>query len=547
MATDRSRSLRARVVREAETGLELKFDAKAVDAVFAEVNQCHLPGAAVGIAIGGRPVYRKGFGLANIELPVVLAPTTRMRIASMTKHFTGLAYMLICEEGRGGLDEPIGKYLPELHPLAQRVTPRQLMGHTSGLRDVIDLGWQCGGRGQPVSSAELLSLYSQLDDVNAAPGTAWIYNNGGWLLLTAAIERITGQPLDDVLRSRIFEPVGMYDSMLRRWDTDFVPNSAALHMTTPAGGYDRSYLGMELTGDAGAVSTVDDMLRWLAHMDAPVVGTAATWRLMKAPQTLANGTSTGYGLGLVTDRYRDADIVYHDGGVMGGNSRMLKVPALGLDVVVIANRQDVQAALLANRVLDTCIAGLSPNARAADGPFATGCFQSSRTQRVVQLFARDGQQIVSIDGFDVPCMRDSDGTLRPLQRYRMLKVAVTLAGDPQQPSSVRLNDFGNLDELSELRAPKNSPHGPICGTYRSAAAAIEATISESAQGARLVMRSRFGSETFDLVCLQGRVWRAKPGNWWPPGGILSFADTADPQTFLFNTARTRGLSFQRVC
>src|SRR5438128_1835507 len=111
------------------------FDEKKIDAVFADLNQCHLPGAAVGIAIGGKPVYRKGFGLANMELSVVLSPSIRMRIYSTTKHFTCLAYMLLCEDGKAGIDDPIGKHLPELHPVSRNVTVRQLMGNISGLRD----------------------------------------------------------------------------------------------------------------------------------------------------------------------------------------------------------------------------------------------------------------------------------------------------------------------------------------------------------------------------------------------------------------------------
>src|SRR5207248_2998598 len=129
--------------------------------------------------------------------------------------------------------------------------------------------------------------------------TAWNYNNGGYLILSAIIERITGRSLEEVLRERIFEPVRMHDTRLRPWDTDFVPNSAVLHMTRPDGTYEKSYLGTALSGDCGMVSTVDDLLRWLAHMSAPVVGSAASWEVLKTPLTLANGVSTGYGLGLV--------------------------------------------------------------------------------------------------------------------------------------------------------------------------------------------------------------------------------------------------------
>lgn len=130
---------------EANCSLAAAFDEGKIDAIFGQVNQCHLPGAAVGIAIGGRPVYRKGFGLASMESPVVLSAATRIRIASVTKHFTCLAYLLLCEEGKADIDDRLGKHLPELHPVTHDVTMRQLMGHTSGLRDAHDIAWQFNG------------------------------------------------------------------------------------------------------------------------------------------------------------------------------------------------------------------------------------------------------------------------------------------------------------------------------------------------------------------------------------------------------------------
>lgn len=103
-----------------QSKLPLAFDEKKIDTIFAGIDQCYLPGAVVGIVIDGEPVYRKGFGLANIELPVVLSPSSRMRIHSMTKHLACRAYMLLCEEGNAGIDDPLEKYLPELHPVTRK-------------------------------------------------------------------------------------------------------------------------------------------------------------------------------------------------------------------------------------------------------------------------------------------------------------------------------------------------------------------------------------------------------------------------------------------
>lgn len=389
-----------------------KLDEARIDAIFAGVDQCRLPGAAVAVAIGGVPVYRKGFGLANMELPLLLGPAMRMRIGSTTKHFVALAYLLLCEDGLAGLNDPIGTYLPELHAVSRGVTMRQLMGHTSGLRDAMALSLTINGPRAPVTDAQLVASYETIDDVEFQPGTSWSYNNGGYVLLTAAIERIAGNSLDTVLRTRIFEPVGMSDTLLRRWDTDFVPNSATLHFRLPNGRFTRDAIGMEISGAGGLVSTMDDMLRWLRHMDAPIVGSAESWQLMRAPQRLSNSTSTGYGFGLIMNEYRGVATVSHGGGVLAGNSQMIKVPAAGLDISVAVNRADVSGADLANQIIDACIEDLAPR---CDASFEkrSAVFVSQRDGRVVELTAHDEMQLLAVDnGPPLPVTVDETGSLR---------------------------------------------------------------------------------------------------------------------------------------
>lgn len=503
--------------------LAVEFDARRIDAIFAQLDQCRLPGAAVGIAIRGRPVYREGFGLASIELPVLLSPSTRMRICSVTKHFAAFAYMLLCEEGSARIDDPLVKYLPEMHRVTHQVSMRQLMGNISGLRDVHGLCWQLSGMQSSVSSADLLSLYRSIDDVNFAPGGAYCYNNGGFLLLSAAIERITGRSLEEVLRERVFEPVGMYATLLRRSDSQFVSNCATAHMTTPSGTFERLLVGTSVAGEGGIVSTVDDMLRWLAHMDAPKVGKLSTWAVMKAPQILANGTSTGYGLGLATGHYRGVETLTHPGGWLGANAQMLKVPAAGLDIVVMVNRHDVSSTVLANKILDACLPGLEPAEEGFNGPFFTGTFRSSRTHRVIRLLAKEGQQIVAVDGMDMSVYRDEDGVFRPMGLMGFLKQAVNLIGDPAQPASLCLDDYGNLDELAPAHATNKPDLRTICGRYCSDSTGAEATVFGMGDGWQLRTAGPFGSIVYDLESLADGIWQLKSttsaAQW---SGIVSF-------------------------
>lgn len=520
------------------------FDEKKIDEIFSPVNQSHLPGAAVGIALNGKPVYRKGFGLANMELPVVLSPSIRMRIGSITKHFAALAYMLLCEDGKAKLDDPIGTHLPELHPVTSRVTVRQLLGHTGGVRDALNLCWLFGGRAR-VTSEQMLAMYRDIDDVNFAPGTDWSYNNGGYLMVSSAIERISGKSLEDVLQDRIFEPIGMYASLLRRWDTDFVSNSATQHALDDDGKFVKGTLGVAIAGEGGIVSTVDDMLRWLAHMDAPVVGTDATWRMMRAPLTLQNGSSTNYGLGLTVGKYRGVETVRHGGGVAGGNSDMIKVPSAGVDIAIMVNRDGVLSSDLTNKILDVCLSDLESLERAVEKPVATGVFRSPTSDRVIELGSKDGVQSVSMDGFPVPFGPSEDGVLRTIGPYKFQPLSIRLSGDPQRPDAIEFRHFGNVDDLVAVPRPVAGSARPPVGEYRSESTGTTATISASAAGVQLLTQGLFASQRFDLNCLAADVWCSSlPGGSERGRAILSFA--RDGSSFRISNSNSRALPFQRV-
>jgi len=536
------------------------FDERRIDAIFEKLDQCRFPGVVVGIALDGKPIYRKGFGLASMELPVPLAPTTRLRIASETKHFTSLVYLLLCEEGKAALDDPLERFLPELHRVTRGVTMRQLMGHVSGLHDSHDICWLFSGRKERVSSDQLLSLYRDIDSVNAAPGRTWLYNNGGYLLLTAVIERITDQPLEQVLKERVFDPIGMYDTLLRRFDDDFVPNSATLHrakaqpayestivrLGTPAAGFEKTLTSTAWAGEGGMVSTVDDMMRWLAHMDLPVVGSPRTWNTLFTPLTLANGTSTGYALGLMRGRYRGVETIHHAGGVTGGNAHMLKVPSAGLDIVVMANRDDVVGVLLVNEILDACLPELAHARLVKRCAPAEGTFRSHTQPRVIQLFAKGEQQMASINGMDMPVEQDENGVLWPAGIFSYLKQSITLLGnDAARPAAIEFRDFGNVDQL--LRVHPDRQHAPkdIIDRYRSDTIATDAEISEGAGDPVFTTFGHFGSARFKLEALGEGAWRARSTDTamsWT-GGILLFDTGAD--RFQFSASRTWGIPFRR--
>ncbi|WP_374414444.1 serine hydrolase domain-containing protein [Novosphingobium colocasiae] len=500
--------------------ISARFDEAEIDRIFADIDQGHLPGAAVGIAIEGLPVYAKGFGLANMELPVLLTPHTRMRVGSTTKHFACLAYLLLCEEGLAGIDDEIGRYVNGLRPAVASATILSLMSHISGIRDPFWFTMAMHGVDRPVTDRQILAYYETIDDVDFAPGTRWRYNNGGYVLLTAAIEKIAGESLDDVLRERIFAPAGMHDTMLRRWDSGFVPNSAALHFRDAQGVFSKTYMGMELSGAGGMVSTMTDMLAWLKHMDAPVIGTQDSWKRIREPQLLASGWSTRYGLGLFCDSYRGVDVVHHAGDVMSGNSQMIKVPSARLDISIGVNRSDVSASVLAFQIIDAMVDGLAPVPEKADYERHTGVFVSRRDGRVVTLADNDGGHRMTVDGgAAIPVSPDETGVLQLPAPAAFLQTSVRIDG-----GSIMLTDFDDEDRLEPIAVDEAATLGSRVGCYRSDGFDLTMILTENATGATGSLRGRHGWADYGLTPISVDIWRIEQEGFSPISGIM----TLDP-------------------
>ncbi|HKR43746.1 MAG TPA: serine hydrolase domain-containing protein, partial [Paraburkholderia sp.] len=447
-----------------------------------------------------------------------------------------------------GIDDPIRKFLPHLNRVCHDVSMRQLMSHVSGLRDSCDIRLRFSGHGgSPTPASELVAMYKDIEDTNAAPGTTWIYNNGAYVILSAVIEQITGQPLEQVLRERVFRPVGMYDTLVRSWDTDFLPNSARAHLQTPSGTYEAANWGLDWAGAGALVSSVDDMLRWLRHMDAPIMGTRATWIAMQQPFALANGTLTSYGLGLAIGEFRGFGTVYHNGGWLGGNAQMLKVPALGLDMIVIVNRGDLLASRFAERILEACLPGQEPaRPQAGDSQLATGNYISPTSGRVIQLFAKQGEQIVSIDGVDLPYIWTADRVLRPFPSWAHIKRVVRITGNSAMPTSIQLDDFGDRDELIRTESGADAADAEtLFGHYRSTATGTEAVIFGRADGgADLRIVGRFSTTLHSLHKVSDRIWNTSSPATTYYKLILSFDQ--ERSMFRLTSGGTRALPFLRV-
>jgi CubicO group peptidase (beta-lactamase class C family) len=542
----------------------------ALDDVFQGLNRSDAPGLVVGVAQEGQVVYRRGFGMASIEHARINTPATRMRIGSVSKHFTCLAVLLLAEDGLLDADAPVTRYLPELPELLGAPTLRQLMNHTGGLRCYVDIETAAGGMAlQPVGNA--FAAQVQQTGANFAPGEKQLYCNGSFHLLSIVVDRVAGMPFEQFLQERIFAPLGMHDSACVPSDLQIVPGMATLHVARPAPGgaiaWRRGiFMTEELRGEGGIVSTIDDMLRWLAHLRAPqkTVGSADTWRQMTTTATLNNGQPTVYALGLFRHPYRGVETIYHHGSVYGGMCQMLTVPAHGLDIILITNGGLINHIEASRRIVD---AMLAPHLKGDAAPKLAGIAAFKHlvgTQYVndaglVLGFAEVSGLLAGSMWFSppAPILRDEGQHLRVAFEDVAIgpfifPVAELAAGhDGKAPASFTLTESGVASRFKRLPAkpPATAKVGQaLLGGWRSQDLDATATIAFEGDVLTMRMQGGYGQRHIVLDAVSASVLRMNVRDALLPSTSALIVERQDGKVvgLRFSTARARGLHFERI-
>lgn len=542
---------------------------KKLDALFEPWNRSDAPGLVVGVARAGQPVYRRGFGLASLEHGVANSAATRMRIGSTSKHFTALAALLLAEESRLDLDAPTRHYLPELTGPAGAPTLRQLMTHSGGLRDPHDLPGILLHRGfaANVPDGMGLEVSQRFTGANFAPGERMIYCNNGYHLLSLIIERVSGQELGAFLRERILAPLGLRATELLRSDLRIVPGIATFHLPQADGGWRRGIFPTEeLLGAGGIVSTVDDMLAWLAHLrGAKKVGSQQTWAELLEHPRYASGASGSYCLGLIREACRGVEIMHHAGTVHGGTCQMLTVPAHALDVIVMCNRMDMSAPALALNVVDAVLGDTVLAAAETSLPGAVygpllGRWYAPGSHRVfgVMLHRADPGNptalALAIHQQPVGMLRPVAGALRVSSpAHGAVDLPVPEVTDAP-PGELTFRDNGHAESF--LRLPEDPPTATelapgLVGRYRYTELDVEVALVLEANALYLDLLpphgiSRFRLEPFSSAVF-GMALTASAPLPYPCLGTLAVERQGNTVSGLWlNSARTRNLWLERL-
>lgn len=532
---------------------------KALDALFQPANRSDTPGVVVGVAQHGKPVYRRAFGLASIEHGVGNTLATRMRIGSTSKHFACLAALLLVEEGKLDIDTGVRRYLPELPADLPEPTLRQFMTHTSGMRDSLDVGFLAAEL-VIKPKGESLAVQARQRGINFAPGDKMMYNNGGYHLLSLAIERVSGISFEQFLKERIFEPLGMLDTASVPSDFEIHPRVATMHVAQPDGSYRRGiFPSEEVKGEGAIISTVGDMLHWLRHLRGPhTVGSEESWKQMLAPARLNNGMLSTYSLGLLQEKYRGIDVIHHGGTVIGGTCQMLTVPEHALDIVILSNGAPVSVPELANKVIEAVLgekAFPQPSegiaASAAYRPLIGARYASPSADVVLGFGETDGKLGLIIHNSPAIPVREEDGALcLDFGRTVTGPYRVAIEGSAA-PQTLQLEEAGTMRVLERLPDPPPAlaeAGKPLVGRYRAPDLNAEASIAFEDDTLVLRIASEYGPNVLTLTPYSHDVfgWNYT-GQLAPLGGTLHVESGASRVSGLrLNSLRTRNLHLERI-
>lgn len=308
--------------------------AQTLDSAIAWRFKPHLPGVAALVIKDGKPVLRKAYGMANLELDVELRPEHVFRIGSTTKLFTASAIMLLVDEGKIDLNMPLSTYLRDTPPHWSKVTIEHLVTHTSGIPDLtVDSGyWRTRAR-LDHSLDELIAPVRERP-LLSEPGSAFKYNNTGFILLGKVIESVSGMEYYDFVERRISRPLELKHTGDGS-DKKLIPGLVTGYRLGPAPAWPIANSTLHAAG--GMVSTVDELATFmLALQNGKIVSPGGVAR-MNTSYVLPNGESTGYGLGEWVREVNGNRLVGHGGYILNFYSQLEMDIDAGIVAVTLHN------------------------------------------------------------------------------------------------------------------------------------------------------------------------------------------------------------------
>jgi CubicO group peptidase (beta-lactamase class C family) len=325
---------------------------QAVDGILRDAFPEDEPGAAVIVQHRGEEILRRGYGIADLELAVPFGPDMVSRIGSVTKQVTAVAVMILVENGKVSLDDPVRKFLPRLPEGFSPVRVEHLLSNTSGIPDymhteqfnvIIENDYHYIVN-EDLDIDKILRIIAE-SELAFEPGRRYSYSNSNYFLLAMIIEEVSGEAYFDFVRREICEPAGMANTHYIA-GAAFVPGRVPVHLEYEGQIIKSPHRCMGSTlgfGAGGLWSTVDDMARYNTALESGDIVTAETLAKMAQPFKLNNGRTSSYGLGWHLANVKGKKMVFHGGDYLGYSALIVRIPPEAIFIAILSNDGRIHA------------------------------------------------------------------------------------------------------------------------------------------------------------------------------------------------------------
>jgi len=322
-----------------------------VDQLFEAYNGKNTPGAAVIVIKNGKPIFKKTYGLANLEEKTPITTKTNFRLASVTKQFTAMCIMRLAQSRRLGYDGNLQQIFPEFPAYGRNVTIRHLLQHTSGLVAYEELIPDTAT--VQVLDQDVLQMMMTQDSTYFPPGAQYRYSNSGYAVLAMIVEKVSGKSFAKFLQENIFKPLGMKNTVAYEKNISTVKNRA-LGYWQEGGQFvfsDQSVTSAVL-GDGGIYSSIDDLLKWDQALYTEKLVNNETLAAAFAPGVLLDGKTLEYGFGWRLDQFNGHRRVMHTGSTSGFRNVIQRYPDDEFTVIILTNRAAPEVSPLADKLAE---------------------------------------------------------------------------------------------------------------------------------------------------------------------------------------------------
>lgn len=323
-----------------------------VDAIMAPWHRTDTPGCALAVIQDGAIIHKKGYGMANLEHGIPITPETVFYAGSVSKQFVTTSILLLQEQGRLSIDDPVQKYLPEMPTYDRPITLRHMIHHTSGLKDYLEMTMLTGRNYlDGITEKEILRLIARQKGLNFETGAREKYSNTGYFLLAEIIKRVSDKTLRGFAHREIFIPLGMTESHFHDDNTMIIPNLASGYFMNH-GGWGLLPMRFALVGSGGLYTTVEDLYKWDQNFYDNRLGKGSP-NLITALQkrgVLNNRDTLSYAFALNIGTYRGLKTVSHSGSMGGYRAHLQRFPDQQFTTALLCNAADINPGSLANQI-----------------------------------------------------------------------------------------------------------------------------------------------------------------------------------------------------